>query len=353
MRNVATALAAILALASCARREGDCPMSGASNGARSGGTGAVGALSVEAGTDEGGTGAGPGGSGSGGVGVDGDAGARATGDDAGGAATGPQADWSTEFVARGDQWPVVASQSGGSVDFGYSDPAAQDGYAARLVFPGVPGLGPGDRAGASYETEIETAPTFTYGTYRARFTVPSCDASEEVVSGFFTYFNDGNDYNGNGIADNSEVDIELLCGSPHVISMAVWTDFTSDKSFLVMGASVDLATGSLFESTAPNVYGQSFVGMRPELLHPEYPDPTAYYEMGFDWHPSEVRFFIVLGGAEVTLWRFTDPARIPSLRSMLGFNMWHTSTHWAGDDSPANYPAHDAVMRIDWLRYAQ
>jgi hypothetical protein len=330
MRTGAAALCGWLALAglSCSSRRELCAMAGASIGADAGTQGTTGPLRAEAGAND----------------------ARMV-VDAPPPTTPPT--WSTEFTDRGDQWPYLTFQMDGQVEFGLVDPRAEDGKVAELVFPGAPGLGPGDRQGIAFATEIETSPVFGYGTYRTRLTLPTCDPSEEVVTGFFTYFNDGKDENGNGIIDNAEVDIEILCGSPHVISMAIWTDYTSDSSFLAMGASVDLSTGSFFQSKALNMFGESFVGTRPELVHPEFPDPNAFYEMGFDWQRSEVRFFVVLGGAEITLWDYTDAQHIPSLTSVLGYNVWHAFSHWAGDGTSANYPAQNAVTRIDWARYWQ
>jgi len=260
-------------------------------------------------------------------------------------------DWSTEFAANGGLWSNVTSQATGSVTFGFADPLAGDGLAARLLFPGAPGLGSAARAGTSFATEIDSAQTFTYGTFRARLALPTCAATEDVVNGFFTYFNDGTDHNGNGIVDNSEIDIEILCGNPHTISLTAWTDYASDTSFLAMSRLVDLSTGAYSQTTNPASYDQTPMGTLPAFQHPEFPAANTYYEMGFDWRASELRFFIVLGGQEITLWDFTDAAHIPTLASQLMFNVWHPTTHWTGDNSAANYPANDAVAKLDWAKH--
>jgi hypothetical protein len=179
----------------------------------------------------------------------------------------------------------------------------------------------------------------------------TCASTEDVVNGFFTYFNDGKDENGNGIVDNSEVDIEILCGNPQVVSLVLWTDYTSDTSFLGLSRQVNLATGAYSQTESASSYAQTPMGTLPQFVNAPYPQANTFYEMGFDWEPTEVRFFIVLGGTELTLWDYTDPTHIPTHTSSLNFNLWHPSTHWAGDGSPANYPANDAVERVDWARY--
>ncbi len=166
----------------------------------------------------------------------------------------------------------------------------------------------------------------------------------------FTYFNDGKDENGNGIIDNSEVDIEILCGNPQVVSLVIWTDYTSDASFLGLSRQINLATGAYSQSESADSYGQTPMGTLPQFVIPQFPQADTYYEVGFDWEPAEVRFFIVVGGTEITLWDYTDAAHIPTHTSSLNFNLWHPSTHWAGDNSAANYPANNAIERIDWAR---
>ncbi len=64
---------------------------------------------------------------------------------------------------------------------------------------------------------------------------------------------------------------------------------------------------------------------------PNFPDPSAFYEMGVDWDPGAIRYFVSFDGkTEVTLWHSTD---------------------WWNSASPDLYPASDATLRVDWLRY--
>jgi hypothetical protein len=343
MRGTAVALASFLLLASCSRREAECGVPGTTGGADTNMADAASPSGAEAGAQD--------------ARADGaptQDGAPAPGDAAGGdegIVTAAPPTWSSEFVARADQWPYLTSLRPGNVTFGLADPRADDDNVGQLTLPGIPGVAAGQLEGPMYATEIETAPTFRYGTFRARLTLPTCDPSEDAVTGFYTNFTDGYDQNGDGIVDNSEVDIEILCGNPHVIEMAIWTDLSHDSG--VVGAAVDLSTGAYKGTTVLPAFGSVNSGMRAELVHPEFPDPNELYEMGFVWQPAEVRFFIVLGGTEVTLWDYTDPQHIPALPSVIGFNVWHPGTHWAGDNTPASYPAHDATTRIDWVRYWQ
>ena len=66
--------------------------------------------------------------------------------------------------------------------------------------------------------------------------------------------------------------------------------------------------------------------------------------------PERVRWFIVLGGKEVTLWNFTDAARIPKEPSSVRFNLWHPRKHW--NEAGAAMPAmKDATLSVDWLAF--
>ena len=102
----------------------------------------------------------------------------------------------------------------GSVTFG-ADPAAHDGYAASLVFDAdTPGIGPTGKA-----TEIITKSSQGFGEYRFRVRLATCRPSEDLVNGLFTYFNDGKDHDGDGLVDNDEIDIEILCAQPSFLNM--------------------------------------------------------------------------------------------------------------------------------------
>ena len=59
-----------------------------------------------------------------------------------------------------------------------------------------------------------------------------------------------------------------------------------------------------------------------------------------------IRWFIVIRGREVTLWSFTDAARIPKEPSSLRFNLWHPRKHW--NEAGAAMPAlKDATLSVE------
>jgi len=83
---------------------------------------------------------------------------------------------------------------------------------------------------------------------------------------------------------------------------------------------------------------------------PGFPEVGRFYEMGFDWRPDGIRWFMVFDTEEVTLWDFTDTSLVPQNPAAFLFNVWHAPSHWYEGGS-ADYPANDAVMRVDWFRY--
>jgi hypothetical protein len=177
-----------------------------------------------------------------------------------------------------------------------------------------------------------------------------CDGNEELVNGIFTYFNDSKDHDGDGLIDNSEIDIEILCSDPSIISLTIWSEYTSDSAGQNQHVSrtIRTKTGD-FEDTL-NYETVLGTGNNPAFKQSGFPDPEAFYEMGFDWRADSLRYFMVLGGKEVTLWTFADAKYIPSLAAPFLFNVWHSDDWWSST-ATADYPMADAVMRVDWLRY--
>ncbi|HWE30874.1 MAG TPA: glycoside hydrolase family 16 protein, partial [Polyangia bacterium] len=261
--------------------------------------------------------------------------------------------WSTQFVAADASLFTTQDTATSQITFGLASANAVDQLAGQLVFPGSTTFGPTDHAGTDFATEIDAKATnFQYGQYRSRVRLAACASTEDVVNGNFTYFNDGTDHDGDGLIDNSEIDIEILCGTPSVLSLTIWSEYTDDNgNFRKWTRAVDLATGSYQESTADNIYDLGPSVSDPDFLYPGFFDPNAFYEMGFEWHADSIRYFIVLNNKEVTLWNFTNQALIPKLPTQWLFNVWHPATHWFGNGGAANYPANDATMQIDWARY--
>jgi hypothetical protein len=274
--------------------------------------------------------------------------ATGTGGSAGGMAGPPT--FATECASNAGMWDPV-QQPDASIQFGVQDPSAEDNAVCELVLPGNPALGPADHVGPGFATEIDSKMSFSFGTYRTRVELASCAPTEEAVNGIFVYFNDGIDHDGDGITDNAEIDIEILCGQPNYILLSSWIDYDdATGNFRKWSRAVDTATGDYLESPSDHEYGVNLVGNDPTFKHTGFPEAGKYYEMGFDWEPDHIRFFVVFDGQEQTLWDFQNQALIPQHAAPFLFNVWHPGEHWYEDGMP-DYPAEDAVMRIDWFRY--
>jgi beta-glucanase (GH16 family) len=213
--------------------------------------------------------------------------------------------------------------------------------------------------------EAQSQEFYQYGVFSSRLRSANCEGQTNagVVTGFFTYFNDGNDHNGDDLADNSEIDFEWLCAAPEFVYMTMWTDYRgSDEAHKRVTRLVNLRTGAI-EHTC---YGQTFddcepltgAAAQPSELDPMPDfDPThQYYEYGFEWQPDHVTWWLRKEAEDVpiVLWDYRGPAdRIPSLAAYYNTNVWHTS-NWP----PPGYP--DAVETptasvsawVDWTRYS-
>jgi beta-glucanase (GH16 family) len=262
-------------------------------------------------------------------------------------AAGPPT-FSVEMTKSDQSLFYARATNGGGTTFGAANASAADNAVAELVFKGNSSLGPSDKLSPDYATEIGTNQSFQYGTYRTRVQLARCTSTEELVNGIFTYFNDGKDHDGDGLVDNSEIDIEILCSDPSIISLTIWSQYTSDTAKKGVSRVIRTKTGDYEDS----VNDQTIVGNgnRSEFKLAGFPDPNAFYEMGFEWHADRIRYFLVVGEVEVTLWTFTDPSYIPSLPAAFLFNVWHSSDWWDSRGT-ADYPASDAVMRVDWFRF--
>ena len=114
-------------------------------------------------------------------------------------------------------------------------------WAAKLFLP--KGVAPTPNFGP----ELVSNKYYYYGNYEARIKTANCsdDPNAGVVSGFFTYFNDGTDKNGNKIPDNSEIDFEWLCAEPNVIYLTMYTDYRNGIDLRKVTREIDIATGEV------------------------------------------------------------------------------------------------------------
>lgn len=260
--------------------------------------------------------------------------------------------FSSELERNDGFWKASAPLPGAAVTFGAAASGARDGRVAELRFPGAPALSATDRVDPDLATQIETLQFFRYGTFEARVQFPSCAPGEEIASAVFMYFRDGRDVDDNGLTDLHELDLHVLCGTPSFIVLTAWSDYDAQpdggaETFLMLSRAVDTATGDVYDTSAPGERAYVKTGAAPELAQPGFPAAGAFYDVGIEWLPARVRFFIVLGGAERTLWTVTDARYVPQVPLPMMFNVWHPSTHWLPQRTPADYPTQDGVMRID------
>ena len=131
-----------------------------------------------------------------------------------------------------------------------------------------------------------------------------------MVNGIFSYFR-GGDENGNGITDNSEIDIELLCGTPNILWLTTYTDFDDfvPGRLRKLSRKLDMRTGQFEDYTdwPPEVTNQ---GLLEGVAEPGFPG-DAFYTLGFEWRENMVRYYIRLNGQEVDLFTIREASRIP------------------------------------------
>lgn len=253
----------------------------------------------------------------------------------------------------------------GSVTYGAANTNASDQKVARLIFAGSPGPSP------SNSSQIRTKTLLGYGMYRARVSLATCATTEEVVNGIFTYSYAGAtdgvttlpvDGNLNGIKDNNEIDFEVLCGEPRYLWMTSWTDYqevSGVTTFRKVSRVVDMTTGKYYQ-TRPGkegVYGyEDYVGTNTQAIIPGFATGGDFYEIGFDWQSTYIRFFIMIGNTEVTLWTLDNTSHpsgvsyIPKNKAYMMFNIWYTPSHWWVGNA-ANSPANPSTLDVDWFKY--
>jgi hypothetical protein len=195
---------------------------------------------------------------------------------------------------------------------------------------------------------------FSFGKLQTSVKFGSCASSEETIQSILGYFNDGTDLDQNGRTDDIEIDIQIPCGTLGSLYLTVFTDYESTPSgenFRKMSHIIDFTTGTEYENIADDsddfvVVNESTVFKRPDLFTTD-----QFYEVGFEWHNDEVRFFLVDGTDEITLWTLNDVSHVPQRPVNLVYNLWHPASHWFPATGAADFPANDVVMRVDWLRY--
>jgi hypothetical protein len=265
-----------------------------------------------------------------------------------------------------EQWNSAASTNftlstpnNSSVIPNVTDTAASDDKSLRLTVPA------NIVAGAGRGPEVETKASYRFGTFSAR--LKSVDTRGQpdagIITGLFTYFNNGTDQTGDGLPDNSEIDFEWLGAEPQSVYLTMWTDYrASDERHKRVTRKINLATGTIefcnftesFSGPEVKLTGNENLPSTVQAI-PGYNSATTYYEYGFSWTASRVTWWIVLpGGTKSILWDYQGPAaRIPGRSSTFMINAWH-SDNWPPETRPTAVrpPTAPVSMFVDWVQYS-
>lgn len=233
-------------------------------------------------------------------------------------------------------------------------PGTVDGRALLLTLPAYPEAGP--RGGVGFETTRE----YTYGRFGTRMRTPDCTGQDApgVISAAFTYSMDHQDTNGNGVTDNNEIDIEILCAQPDVVWMTIWTDYSETSDDLrSISRVVNVRTGEVLYNCYIVSYrtgcetplpGENLPASTTPI--PDFDAATQFRSYLFDWSPNRVTFFTFdNANRRVVLWDYRGPSeRIPQSPSLFMQNVWHSS-RWDpfGAEPAHNQPTAPNTALID------
>lgn len=235
---------------------------------------------------------------------------------------------------------------------------ATDGKALKLQLDARPE--PGPRQGVEIASNRDD---FRYGTFTTRMRTANCAGQDRpgVVSGSFLYSDDHSDADGNGLPDNDEIDVEVLCGQPEVVYLSLWTDYDelTDMPRQITRA-VDVRTGAVLRTCylsdwtkpcEPLLTGENL----PTATKPVagFNSATQFRSYQVNWQPDRVRFSVTgARGKRILLWDYQGPAsRIPQAPSSFRQNVWHTPT-WDPINAPAhNQPTASVAAYIDSATY--
>jgi hypothetical protein len=256
---------------------------------------------------------------------------------------------------------IYASAQEGTAISGYPDPNALDGRSLKLTLN--PNVSPGVNGAPAAETNLR----YGYGTFWARAKTANCSAQPNagVVTGIFTYFNNGSDLNGNGLPDNDEIDFEWLCAEPEVVYLTIWTDYQPDPvAFRQVIRSINLKTGTILMECFREQFGWcSTVGQplnaseqQPTTITPipNYDSSTQYYYYGITYLANQVIFKIFANGVTYTLWNYQGPtSRIPDQPMYFMHNVWHTATWYPMDNNGSDIqtPEYPVNVYIDMSNF--
>lgn len=242
-------------------------------------------------------------------------------------------------------------EPGSSVNAPVADDLAADGQVLQLVFPGSTDP---THSSPAYATEVQTVAPYGYGTFEARLRTGKASRRTGLVTGFFTYFNDGTDHDLDGIIDNHEIDFEFLASEPASIYMTVWTEYEESgggEVFRKTTRKVNLKTGEVWQTPGGGEGSYDLVQVASQgwTARP-FRASRAYAKYRFAWSAGAVEYAVDLedGLGWRILWTLTGAADdvIPSIPAPLFFNIWHNAAHW-DTDIEAVPPKKSVAFRVD------
>ena len=217
-------------------------------------------------------------------------------------------------------------------------------------------IDPEDVAGAGRGPDISSKEFCHFGTYAARIRVPDVrDVQPDVgaVVGYFTYHMN----NESGL---SEIDFEWLIADPEIIYVGTWTGPRGDLRRI--GRTINMAEGTIYSTS----YREDLSGIRkaltgnqnqPESIEPikGYNASKQFYTYGFDWHPDQIRWWLVHPSTAdtVELWDYNgSQTGIPQGHTRYMVNFWHTN-NWPVETNPKSIekPKYPYEVEVDWMLY--
>ena len=250
---------------------------------------------------------------------------------------------------------TIQPRGGSGAASGRSDTGAGDGKALELTIP--------KRAGATpdHAAEVESRQTYLYGSFSSRLRTADCSKQPRTgaVNGIFTYANDGADHNGDGIVDNGELDIEILCARPWELNLSVWTDYEEREDGTSpqkrVSRVIDLRTGTVsstcyYTSFDGDCVAVSAAENQPASVpaSPGFDSVGAYHDYRIDWSADRVVFSASVNGTDRVLWDYRGPSRrIPHRAASYLVNLWHTAD-WTPEGLNATAaPTAPLTLRVD------
>jgi endo-1,3-1,4-beta-glycanase ExoK len=157
--------------------------------------------------------------------------------------------------------------------------------------------------------EVQTRTAFGFGTFEARFKVPS---GSGLNAAFFTYIGPAQN------AQHDEIDFEILLRNTDTVHTTTFVNGVSGDGTIGAGQYLDLP----------------------------YPADSDFIDYAVVWTPEQMDFYLN-GVLERTI---TDPVQIPVTPQRIFFSFWGSDTlsDWMGPFVP---PEERLVMEVDWVAY--